>query len=48
MLNACVPVECVISHGAGHGLGGDAIDPKIEEIDRRAAAFFLKYLVEKR
>jgi acetyl esterase/lipase len=39
-----VPVECVISHGAGHGFGGEKIDPTIEEIDRRTVAFFVKYL----
>jgi acetyl esterase/lipase len=39
-----VPVECIISHGAGHGLRGDAIDPSVAEINRRTVAFFLKYL----
>jgi acetyl esterase/lipase len=39
-----VPVELIISKGAGHGFGGDAIDPTIEEINRRTVEFFLKYL----
>lgn len=39
-----VPVECVISKGAGHGFSGDGIDPSIAEINRRTVDFFLKYL----
>jgi acetyl esterase/lipase len=39
-----VPVECIISKGAGHSFSGQSIDPTIEEIDRRTVAFFLKYL----
>jgi acetyl esterase/lipase len=39
-----VPVECVISKGAGHGFSGKDIDPNIEEINRRTFAFFVKYL----
>jgi acetyl esterase/lipase len=39
-----VPVECVISKGAGHGFGGEAIDPTIAEINRRTVAFFLEHL----
>lgn len=39
-----VPVECIVSHGAGHGFSGDAIDPGVDEISKKTAAFFLKYL----
>jgi acetyl esterase/lipase len=39
-----VPVECVISRGAGHGFSGKDIDPNIEEINRRTFDFFVKYL----
>lgn len=39
-----VPVELIISKGAGHGFGGESIDPTIEEINRRTVEFFLKYL----
>jgi acetyl esterase/lipase len=39
-----VPMECVISKGAGHGFGGEAIDPSIAEINMRTVDFFLKYL----
>ena len=39
-----VPVECVISKGAGHGFSGDAISPTIAEINQQTVAFFLKYL----
>jgi len=39
-----VPVECVISKGAGHGFGGEAVDPTVAEINRRTVEFFLKYL----
>lgn len=39
-----VPVECVISKGAGHGFAGENIDPAIPEINRRTVDFFLKYL----
>jgi acetyl esterase/lipase len=39
-----VPVECVISKGAGHGFSGKDIDPSIEEINRRTFEFFVKYL----
>ena len=40
-----VPIECVISKGAGHGFSGDAISPTIDEIDQQTVAFFLKHLV---
>ncbi len=39
-----VPVECVISKGAGHGFAGKAIDPTVAEINRRTVEFFLKHL----
>jgi acetyl esterase/lipase len=39
-----VPVECVISKGAGHGFSGKDIDPTVEEISRRTLDFFVKYL----
>jgi acetyl esterase/lipase len=39
-----VPVELIISKGAGHGFSGESIDPTIEEINRRTVEFFLKYL----
>ncbi|MAS92924.1 MAG: esterase [Verrucomicrobiales bacterium] len=39
-----VPVECVISKGAGHGFSGAAIDPTLEEITGRTLSFLLKYL----
>lgn len=39
-----VPVECLISKGAGHGFSGDAIDPTVAEINRRTVEFFLKHL----
>ncbi|MEQ2006377.1 MAG: alpha/beta hydrolase fold domain-containing protein [Limisphaerales bacterium] len=39
-----VPVECVISKGAGHGFSGDPIDPSVAEINRRTVAFFLRHL----
>ena len=39
-----VPIECVISKGAGHGFGGEAISPTIAEIDQQTVAFFLKHL----
>jgi acetyl esterase/lipase len=39
-----VPVELMISHGAGHGFSGDKISPTIEEINLRTVEFFLKYL----
>ena len=41
-----VPVECIISKGAAHGFAGEAIDPTIEEINRRTVAFFLKHLTD--
>ncbi|HEX4148372.1 MAG TPA: alpha/beta hydrolase, partial [Pirellulales bacterium] len=41
-----VPVECIISKGAGHSFSGQDIDPSIEEIDRRTVAFFIKYLCQ--
>ena len=41
-----VPVECIISKGAGHGFRGAAIDPTVAEIDRRTVAFFMKYLAK--
>ncbi|WP_395740135.1 alpha/beta hydrolase fold domain-containing protein [Prosthecobacter sp.] len=40
-----VPIECIISKGAGHGFSGDAISPTIAEIDRQTTAFFVKHLV---
>ncbi len=39
-----VPVECIISKGAGHGFRGDAISPTVAEINQRTVAFFLKHL----
>lgn len=39
-----VPVECIISKGAGHGFSGEAIDPTVLEIQNRTVAFFLKHL----
>jgi acetyl esterase/lipase len=39
-----VPVECVISKGAGHGFSGASISPDIKEINRRTFEFFVKYL----
>ncbi|HEX3869119.1 MAG TPA: alpha/beta hydrolase, partial [Pirellulales bacterium] len=39
-----VPVECIISKGAGHGFSGKDIDPSGDEINRRTVAFFMKYL----
>jgi dipeptidyl aminopeptidase/acylaminoacyl peptidase len=39
-----VPVECVISKGAGHGFSGKDIDPTVKEINRRTFEFFVKYL----
>ena len=39
-----VPVECLISKGAGHGFRGDEIEPSVAEINRRTVEFFLKYL----
>ena len=39
-----VPVECIISKGAGHGFSGDAISPTIAEINQQTVAFFLKHL----
>jgi acetyl esterase/lipase len=39
-----VPVECVISKGAGHGFSGKDISPGIAEINRRTFDFFVKYL----
>ena len=39
-----VPVECIISKGATHGFGGEAIDPTVAEINRRTVEFFMKYL----
>lgn len=41
-----VPVECIISKGAGHGFSGDAIEPTVAEINRRTVAFFMKHLTE--
>lgn len=39
-----VPIECIISKGAGHGFSGDAISPTIAEINRQTVAFFVKNL----
>ncbi len=39
-----VPIECVISKGAGHGFRGEGIDPAVGEINRRTVEFFLKHL----
>lgn len=39
-----VPVECVISKGAGHGFRGENINPAVPEITKQTVAFFLKYL----
>lgn len=39
-----VPIECIISKGAGHGFGGDSISPTIAEINQQTVAFFLKHL----
>ncbi len=39
-----VPVECVISKGAGHGFSGDDIQPSIAEINRQTINFFVRYL----
>jgi acetyl esterase/lipase len=39
-----VPVECIISKGAGHGFSGKDTDPSGDEINRRTVAFFMKYL----
>jgi acetyl esterase/lipase len=39
-----VPIECIISKGAGHGFSGDAITPTIPEINQQTTAFFLKHL----
>jgi dipeptidyl aminopeptidase/acylaminoacyl peptidase len=38
-------VECVISHGAGHGFQGQDISPSVEEIAQKTTEFFLKYLL---
>jgi len=40
-----VPVECIISEGAGHGFRGEGIDPSMDEISQRTIDFFLKYLL---
>ncbi len=40
-----IPVECIISKGAGHGFGGENISPSSEEIQRQTVAFFIKHLV---
>lgn len=39
-----LPVECVISRGAGHGFSGTANDPDVAEINSRTVAFFLRHL----
>ena len=39
-----VPVECLISKGAGHSFNGQNISPSIAEINQQTVAFFLKYL----
>lgn len=39
-----VPVECVISKGAGHGFSGTNIDPSLEEIASRTLTFLLRHL----
>jgi acetyl esterase/lipase len=41
-----VPVECIISKGAGHGFKGESIAPTEAEISKRTAAFYLKYLMQ--
>ncbi|GEM_PF-2170306 len=40
-----VPVECIISKGAGHGFGGENSQPDVSEITRQSVAFFLNHLV---
>lgn len=40
-----VPIQCIISKGAGHGFSGDSISPTIAEINRQTVAFFVKHLV---
>jgi acetyl esterase/lipase len=39
-----VPMECIISKGAGHGFSGNGVSPTIAEIDQQTVAFFVKYL----
>jgi acetyl esterase/lipase len=39
-----VPVECIISKGAGHGFRGASITPSEAEISKRAFMFYAKYL----
>ena len=39
-----IPIECVISKGAGHGFSGDNIQPPLAEIQSRTVAFFLEHL----
>ncbi len=41
-----VPVECVISKGAGHGFRGENINPAVPEITKQTVAFFLKHLTQ--
>ena len=40
-----VPVECIISKGAGHGFRGDSIEPSIATINARTVDFFVRYLI---
>ncbi|TDU66157.1 acetyl esterase/lipase [Prosthecobacter fusiformis] len=39
-----IPIECLISKGAGHGFSGESIHPPRSEIQSRTVAFFLKHL----
>ncbi|MEN3942430.1 alpha/beta hydrolase [Prosthecobacter sp. SYSU 5D2] len=39
-----IPIECLISKGAGHGFSGDNIQPALAEIQARTVAFLLKHL----
>jgi acetyl esterase/lipase len=39
-----IPIECLISKGAGHGFSGDNIQPPLAEIQSRTVAFFLRHL----
>ena len=38
--------ECLIVHGAAHGLRGEAIDPPADEICRRTVDFIFGHLTE--
>jgi len=40
-----VPVELLVAKNADHGFGGTNVEPPLDEISRRTAAFLLKYLL---